>query len=60
MVSKDADFRYLAATLGPPPKVVWLRVGNGPTRDVEDLLRSRAVEIGSFHSDPTASVLELP
>ena len=35
VVSKDADFRRLSAALGPPPKVVWLRVGNGPTRVVE-------------------------
>ena len=60
VVSKDADFRHLSATLGPPPKVVWLRVGNGPTRDVEALLRSRAADIRAFLSDPAASVLELP
>ena len=34
VVSKDADFAKLSAALGPPPKVIWLRVGNGPTRDV--------------------------
>jgi predicted nuclease of predicted toxin-antitoxin system len=60
IVSKDADFQKLSATLGPPPKVVWLRVGNGPTRDVEALLRSRAVDIQAFLADPTSAVLELP
>ncbi len=60
VVSKDADFRNLSATCGPPPKVIWLRVGNGPTRDVEALLRSRAADIRAFLSDPAASVLELP
>src|SRR5437868_3924325 len=44
VVSKDADFRDLSARLGPPPKVLWLRVGNGPTRVVEALLRSRAAD----------------
>ncbi len=39
VVSKDADFVRLSAALGPLPKVVWLRVGNGPTRDVVALLR---------------------
>ena len=48
VVSKDADFRNLSATYGPPPKVIWLRVGNGPTRDVEALLRSRAADIRAF------------
>ncbi len=30
VVSKDADFARLSAVLGPPPKVIWLRIGNGP------------------------------
>ena len=60
VVSKDADFRNLSASQGPPPKVIWLHVGNGPTRDVEALLRSRAADVRAFLSDPAASVLELP
>ena len=60
IVSKDADFRQLAATLGPPPRVVWLRVGNGPTRDVEALLRARLADVRAFLADPAASLLELP
>lgn len=32
VVSKDADFAQLSAALGPPPKVVWLRIGNSSTR----------------------------
>ena len=60
VVSKDADFQALSAALGPPPKVVWLRVGNGPTRDVEALLRSRAVDVRAFLADPTSALLELP
>ena len=43
VVSKDADFATLSATLGLPPKVVWLRIGNGPTRAVEAVLRFRLV-----------------
>ncbi len=46
IVSKDADFQVLSATLGPPPKVLWLRVGNGPTRAFEMLLRSRSRHSG--------------
>jgi len=60
VVSTDSDFLHLSAALGPPPKVVWLRVGNGPTRDVEVLLRSRAGDLLAFLSDPSAAVLELP
>ena len=60
VVSKDADFQHLSAALGLPPKVVWLRVGNGPTRAIEALLRSRAADIRAFLSDPAAALLELP
>lgn len=60
VVSKDADFAALSATLGPPPKVIWLRVGNGPTRDVVALLKVRAADVRAFLADPAAAVLELP
>ncbi|MBK7164293.1 MAG: DUF5615 family PIN-like protein [Candidatus Microthrix sp.] len=37
IVSKDSDFRQLAVFDGPPPKLVWLRLGNafhaGHSRD---------------------------
>jgi len=59
IVSKDADFAHLSATLGQPPKVIWLKIGNGPTRNVVSLLRTKAVEIQTFLADPTAARLEL-
>ena len=59
VVPKDADFQHLAAALGPPPKVIWLRVGNGPTREIEALLRSRAADIRTFLADPASALLEL-
>jgi len=60
VVSKDGDFAQLSAVLGPPPKVVWLRIGNGPTRSVVALLQSRAAAVHTFLADPAAAVLELP
>jgi predicted nuclease of predicted toxin-antitoxin system len=60
VVSKDADFAALSASLGPPPKVIRLRTGNGPTRDVAALLRARAADVQAFLADPVAAVLELP
>jgi predicted nuclease of predicted toxin-antitoxin system len=59
-VSKDADFAQLSAVLGPPPKVIWLRIGNGPTRDVVALLRTRAPDVQAFLADPAAAILKLP
>jgi predicted nuclease of predicted toxin-antitoxin system len=52
IVSKDADFVQMSTTLGLPPKVVWLRVGNSPTRVVVALLHSRAADIRVFLADP--------
>ncbi len=59
VVTKDVDFRDLSLAYGPPPKVIWLRIGNGPTRAVEVLLRSRLEEIQAFLAGPSA-LLELP
>lgn len=39
IVTQDSDFADLAALLGSPPKVLWLRCGNQPTSMIEDLLR---------------------
>jgi predicted nuclease of predicted toxin-antitoxin system len=60
VVSKDEDFAKLSAALGPPPKVIWLRIGNGPTRVVDSLLRAREADVKAFLADPSAAVLELP
>lgn len=60
IVSKDSDFRHLALLHGPPPKVIWLRVGNGPTAVVEALLRTRLADVQAFAADPALSLLVLP
>ena len=41
IVSKDTDFYQRTIVFGHPPKFVWLRIGNCPTRPILDLLRSR-------------------
>lgn len=48
IVSKDNDFRQRAFVSGPPPKVVWLAVGNAGTSAIADLLRARAAEMFRF------------
>jgi predicted nuclease of predicted toxin-antitoxin system len=60
VVSKDADFARFSALLGPPPKVIWLRIGNGPTRSVVALLQARAADVRAFLADPLPTVLEPP
>jgi predicted nuclease of predicted toxin-antitoxin system len=39
IVSKDADFRHLGFTYGPPPKIVWIDRGNFTTREIGTLFR---------------------
>ena len=59
IVSTDSDFYELATTIGPPPKVVWLRRWTHPTRDAERILRREAVRITEFSTDPEPGVLIL-
>ena len=40
LITKDEDFHRRSVLKGAPPKVVWLRVGNCTTEDVERLLRT--------------------
>lgn len=48
IVSKDSDFYDRSALYGGPPKVVWLRVGNCSTDEVEALLRRSAERISEL------------
>ena len=59
LVSLDSDFAEMAALLGPPPKVVWLRCGNLPTAAVASLLRSHAAAIAAFETDASSACLEV-
>ena len=59
LVSKDSDFQQRSLLLGAPPKVVWLRVGNCPTSQIEQLLRDRSVELHTFDANPAQSLLVL-
>jgi len=59
IVSTDSDFYELATTIGPPPKVVWLRRWTHPTRAAERILRREAIRIAEFSADPELGVLVL-
>lgn len=59
IVSKDNDFRQRAFLEGPPPKVVWLSVGNAGTEAVEELLRSHLKVIQQFANNPEDGLLVL-
>ena len=59
IVSKDDDFRSLALVRGPPPKVIWLQVGNAPTAAVANLLRANALLLNTFSLDAVEVLLSL-
>lgn len=57
--SKDSDLHQRSFLLGFPPKVVWVRLGNCSTSDVELLLRKYSTTIELFAADNYASFLTL-
>jgi predicted nuclease of predicted toxin-antitoxin system len=59
IVTKDSDFNDLSVLQGFPPKIVWVRLGNCTTSDVERALRAGREAIISFVSEPDLGVLEL-
>ncbi len=60
IVSKDADMHDLSLVFGNPPKVIWLRLENCSTRQVEELLRRDFEVIKLFYGDKSVSLLSLP
>jgi predicted nuclease of predicted toxin-antitoxin system len=48
IVSKDEDLHQRSFVFGPPPKVVWLRLGNCDTNAIEDALRGNRDRLAEF------------
>ena len=59
IVTQDADFAERSRLYGSPPKVVWLRCGNAPTNQVEDLIRYGQEAIQELLVNSTLHCLEL-
>ena len=57
IVSKDSDFHHMSFVLGAPPKVIWLRIGNCPTLEIEHALRRRLPDIQLFEKSQDAAFL---
>jgi predicted nuclease of predicted toxin-antitoxin system len=60
LVSKDSDFYELSLLWGHPPKVIWLRLGNCSTREVETLLRHHYPHLQAFFQDSDCPVFLIP
>ena len=59
IVSKDSDFHQRSFVFGYPPKVVWIRLGNCSTTDVEQVIRKNFESIKNFYDDADAAFLSL-
>lgn len=59
IVSKDSDFLQRTIIHGPPPKVVWLRIGNCTRDDLLHLIVSREKEILALEGDTAQWILVL-
>jgi predicted nuclease of predicted toxin-antitoxin system len=60
IVSKDSDFRQLAFLHGPPPKAIWVKLGNVSTTEIYEALRSSQDEVVRFGADVDEALLVLP
>ncbi len=60
IVTKDQHFVRRGLLVGPPPRIVWLTLGNTSTTLIETTLRQCADRLRMFHEQTVASVLVLP
>ena len=56
---EDEDFHQRALVSAPPPKVIWVRLGNCTTSDIEQAIQNGHDTIMAFLEDETASFLTL-
>jgi len=52
IVTFDADFYDIGIIKGSSPKVIWLRLGNTSTKNIEKVLRKNFELIKTFLTDP--------
>ena len=52
IVTFDGDFYDLGLIKGSSPKVIWLRLGNTSTQNIEKVLRKNFELIKTFLTDP--------
>jgi len=55
IVTFDTDFYDLGLVKGSSPKVIWLRIGNTSTQNIEKVLRKNFELIKTFLTDPNYS-----
>ncbi len=58
-MSKDSDLIHISLARGLPPSIVWIRLGNCTTREVEEILRRNAARNVEVAGDAEGGILEL-
>ncbi len=48
IVTQDSDFNDLNFLFGFPPKIIWIRTGNLPTKKIANLVINYSDEINTF------------
>lgn len=59
LVTKDADFSEMSTLHGFPPKVIWLRLGNCTTAQVEASLRQNRDAIRDLAESAELAIITL-
>lgn len=59
ILSKDADFYHYGLMQNPPPKVIWIDLGNASTAVIGQLLVAQQAEISDFIANTYETVFIL-
>ena len=59
IITKDSDFADLAILHGPPPQVIWIRLGNCPTARIMEVLEGACARILLLSTQPDQAVIEI-
>jgi predicted nuclease of predicted toxin-antitoxin system len=57
IVTKDGDFHHLSFLFGPPPFVIWLRVGNCSAKEIAKIFEAHEKDIVQFLKANESSIL---
>jgi predicted nuclease of predicted toxin-antitoxin system len=59
IVTKDSDFYERSLVHGYPPQIIWLKCGNVPTQQAQEILLRSAEVISLFLREGKAACLEI-
>jgi predicted nuclease of predicted toxin-antitoxin system len=59
IMTLDDDFNHLQILNGAPPKIIWIRAKNSPTKILAELVEQRKLDIYNFLLDNKLDCLEI-